>query len=198
MSLAVQANLLRVIEEREVVPIGANEPRPVNLRVIAASKSDLGQASHTGNFREDLYYRLNVVRLRLPPLREHRADVPQLFSYFVAAAKEQMGIEEFAMDDAIRRHLLEHDWPGNVRELRNFTFGAVLGLPDTDGAYLRSEEPISLPRRVEKFEASAIKDALALTRGDIAKAMELLLIPRKTLYDKLARHGIDAKTYRHP
>ncbi|OJY63066.1 MAG: Fis family transcriptional regulator [Sphingobium sp. 66-54] len=195
-SPAVQAKLLRVIEEREVVPIGAHEPRAVDLRVIAASKSDLAQASDAGAFRKDLYYRLNVVRLRLPPLREHRADIPQLFSYFIDIAKEQMGIEDFAMDDEIRRHLLEHDWPGNVRELRNFAFSAVIGLPDGMAARLRTEERKPLPKRMEEFEASAIRDALELTNGDIAKTMALLVVPRKTLYDKLTKHCIDPKAYR--
>lgn len=195
-SAAVQAHLLRVVEEREVVAIGSLEPRPVNLRVIAASKIDLGQASATGGFRQDLYYRLNVVRLRLPPLREHRADIPQLFSHFVDAAKRQTGIDRFTMDDSIRHHLLEHDWPGNVRELRNFAFAAVIGLTDTTAGRLHGTETLPLSKRIETFEASVIRDALALAGGDIAQTMALLSVPRKTLYDKLAKHRIDPKAYR--
>jgi two-component system C4-dicarboxylate transport response regulator DctD len=192
-----QAKLLRVLEEREIVPIGASEPRAINLRVIAATKSDLSDAIKASRFRQDLYYRLNVVRLRLPPLRERRADIPQLFSYFVEMAKQQMGLASFAMDDGIRRRLVEHDWPGNVRELRNFAFEAVLGLSNAAGVTAtRETNGIPLAQRVERFEAMAIREALEAARGEISLAMRTLGLPRKTLYDKLARHGIEPKTYR--
>jgi two-component system C4-dicarboxylate transport response regulator DctD len=192
-----QAKLLRVLEEREVVPIGAAEPRAINLRVVAATKSDLTDAIRAGLFRQDLYYRLNVVRLRLPPLRERRADIPQLFSYFVELAKQQMGLATFTMDDGVRRRLVEHDWPGNVRELRNFAFEAVLGLSDATGLTAAADtNGVSLVQRVERFEAMAIREALEAAHGEIALAMRTLGLPRKTLYDKLARHGIEPKTYR--
>jgi two-component system C4-dicarboxylate transport response regulator DctD len=193
----VQAKLLRVLEEREVVPIGATEPRAINLRVIAATKSDLTDAIRAGSFRQDLYYRLNVVRLRLPPLRERRADIPQLFSYFVEVAKQQMGLATFIMDDGVRRRLMEHDWPGNVRELRNFAFEAVLGLSDANGlAGSADANGISLAERVERFEAMAIREALEASRGEIALTLQMLRLPRKTFYDKLTRHGIEPKKYR--
>jgi two-component system C4-dicarboxylate transport response regulator DctD len=193
----VQAKLLRVLEEREVVPIGAAEPRAINLRVVAATKSDLTDAIRAGLFRQDLYYRLNVVRLRLPPLRERRADIPQLFAYFVEAAKQQMGLASFTMNDVVRRRLVEHDWPGNVRELRNFAFEAVLGLSDAPGLSGSAEtNGISLVQRVERFEAMAIREALQAAGGEIALTMQALGLPRKTLYDKLTRHGIEPKTYR--
>ena len=195
MDLTVQTQLLRVAEEREVVPIGADEPRVINLRIIAAAKEDLKEAIAHGRFREDLYYRLNVVNLRLPPLRERRSDIPQLFAYFVDVASEQLGIGEFEMTDGVRRRLIDHDWPGNVRELRNFAFNAVLGLPETDSG--AAAQPIlPLAKRVERFESSAICDAMRAAQGDISKVMELLGVPRKTLYDKLARHGIDPKQFR--
>ncbi|MBN8817549.1 MAG: sigma-54-dependent Fis family transcriptional regulator [Sphingomonas sp.] len=194
---SLQAKLLRVLEEREVVPVGAVEPRAINLRVVAATKSDLTEAIRAGHFRQDLYYRLNVVRLRLPPLRERRDDILQLFSYFVEIAKQQMGLETFTMDDSVRRRLLEHDWPGNVRELRNFAFEAVLGLPEvTDRNGIAEASYVPLAQRVERFEAMAICEALGAARGEIALTMRALGLPRKTLYDKLARHGIDPKTYR--
>jgi two-component system C4-dicarboxylate transport response regulator DctD len=186
-----------VLEEREVVPIGAAEPRAINLRVVAATKSDLTDAIRAGLFRQDLYYRLNVVRLRLPPLRERRADIPQLFAYFVEAAKQQMGLASFTMNDVVRRRLVEHDWPGNVRELRNFAFEAVLGLSDSPGLSGNAEtNGISLVQRVERFEAMAIREALQAAGGEIALTMQTLGLPRKTLYDKFARHGIEPKTYR--
>lgn len=195
--LGFQAKLLRVLEEREIVPVGASEPRPLNLRVVAATKSNLFEASSAGSFRQDLYYRLNVVCLRLPPLRDRRADIPQLFAYFVEIAKQKMGLAEFTMDDSVRRRLLEHDWPGNVRELRNFAFEAVLGLPDRNGpGKIHDVDGVPLAQRIERFEAMAIREALEAARGEIALAMQTLGLPRKTLYDKLARHGIEAKSYR--
>lgn len=192
----VQTKLLRVLEEREVLPIGATEPRAIDLRVVAATKSNLAEAIDSGRFRQDLFYRLNVVRLRLPPLREHREDIPQLFSYFIEVAKQEMGLSTFVMNDFVRRRLLEHDWPGNVRELRNFAFESVLDLSDTGGSAKQEICTGSLVQRVERFEAMAIREALEASRGGIASTMQVLGLPRKTLYDKLTRHGIEPRTYR--
>ncbi|WP_428681170.1 sigma-54-dependent transcriptional regulator [Sphingopyxis sp.] len=195
MPLAIQSKLLRVVEERKVQPLGATEPRGVDLRIVASSRRDLHQAVRDGEFREDLFYRLNVVRLRMAPLRERRADIPQLFAFFVEEAIGRMGARDFALGDAARKHLIEHDWPGNVRELRNFAYSEVLGL-DTPAAADVDGLP-TLPERVAQFEAHAIRDALASAGGDIAATLALLRIPRKTLYDKIARHGIDPKSYRN-
>lgn len=194
MPLAIQSMLLRVVEERKIQPIGAAEPRAVDLHIVASSRRDLQQAVAAGDFREDLFYRLNVVRLRLPPLRERKADIPQLFASFVEEAIGRMGAHDFVLGDAARRHLIEHDWPGNVRELRNFGYSEVLGL-ETPAAAPGDGLP-ALPERVAQFEAHAIRDALANAGGDIAATLTLLRIPRKTLYDKIARHGIDPKSYR--
>lgn len=193
----VQAKLLRVLEEREVLPIGAMEPRTIDLRVVAATKSNLAEAIGNGRFRQDLFYRLNVVRIRLPALRERKEDIPQLFSYFVEAAMQQMGVATFMMNDFVRRRLLEHDWPGNVRELRNFAFESVLGLSDTGGAGSYEACAGSLVQRVERFEAMAIREALKASRGEIALTMQVLGLPRKTLYDKFTRHGIEPRIYRN-
>jgi two-component system C4-dicarboxylate transport response regulator DctD len=195
MDLAVQAKLLRVLEEREVLRIGGDIPRPVKLRVIAAAKADLEAMIGMGAFREDLFYRLNVVRLRIPPLRERRSDIPQLFANFVNEAIDQIGGGRFQMSDAVRRRLIDHDWPGNVRELRNFAFSAVL---DLHGQGLPSlpELGMTLPERVARFEAGIIREVLAATNGSVTASLRLLKIPRKTLYDKLHRHGIDLKGFR--
>ena len=194
MPLAVQSRLLRVIEERKIVPIGATEPRGVDLRIIASTTRDLQQAVRAGLFREDLFYRLNVIRLRMPPLRERRSDIPALFAAFLAEAASKIGTQDFTLSDVARRHLIEHDWPGNVRELRNFVYSEVLGVGTSD----REAGPLppALPQRVAQFEAQAIRDALAGANGDIAAALAYLGIPRKTLYDKIARHGITPKNYR--
>ena len=193
MAPSVQAALLRVLEEREVMPLGADAPRTVDLRVIAASKRDLQAEVDAGRFRADLYYRLNVIRLRVPPLRERREDVAQLFTHFVQAALDQVGGGSFTLRDEVRGFLLSHDWPGNVRELRNFAFNAVL---DVTGQTIPPLPDLGLAERVESFEASVIRDALRATGGDIRRTMAALSIPRKTLYDKLVRHRIDPNDYR--
>src|SRR3546814_10499010 len=119
---AVQAKLPRVIGEREVQPLGAIAPEPVDLRVGAATKTDLMDAVRGGDVREDLYYRLHVVKLRIAPLRERRSDIPQTFAFFLDEAAAKMGLAGFRIDDAVRRHLVEHEWPGNVLELKNFAY----------------------------------------------------------------------------
>ncbi|WCM25829.1 sigma-54 dependent transcriptional regulator [Sphingomonas sp. QA11] len=195
MALPLQARLLRVLEEREVQPIGDTRPRGVDLRVIATTKTDLARAATEGRFRPDLYYRLTLVRLRVPPLRERGEDIATLFASFVEEAKQQAGIADFLLTDNVRGHLRAHDWPGNVRELRNFAFGAVLGLAEPPPAGPAGARP-SLPARVNQFEAGAIEEALRATGGSVAAALPLLGIPRKTFYDKVARLGIRIEDFR--
>lgn len=195
MPARIQALMLRVLEEREVMAVGGETPRVVDLRVVAASKLDLAAESAEGRFRLDLFYRLNVVRLRIPPLRERRSDIPMLFAHFVEAAQNQVRDSRFRMTDSIRRHLLEHDWPGNVRELRNFAFRAVCGLP-AQGSGDSNDPAPPLARRVERFEAAILRETLAATAGDVAAAIEILGIPRKTFYDKLGRHSIRPQDFR--
>ena len=195
MHSAVQAKLLRVIEEREVQPIGAPAPEPVDLRIIAATKTDLRDAVRGGNFREDLYYRLHVVKLRIPPLRERRSDIPQTFAYFLDEAASKFGLADFRIDDAVRRHLVEHDWPGNVRELKNFAYSVVLDLP-SDPLLAAMPADVPLAERLRRFEATILHDTLVQTRGNIAEAMMRLSVPRKTLYDKMRRHRIDPRQFR--
>ncbi|KTD99980.1 Fis family transcriptional regulator [Sphingopyxis sp. H038] len=195
MHPSVQAKLLRVIEEREVQPIGASAPEPVDLRVVAATKTDLMDAVRSGDFREDLYYRLHVVKLRIPPLRERRSDIPQTFAFFLDEAAAKMGMAGFRIDDGIRRHLVEHDWPGNVRELKNFAYSVVLDLPSDPGlSAMPADAPLA--ERVRRFEATIIHDTMAQTRGNIAETMARLGLPRKTLYDKMQKLGIDPKSFR--
>lgn len=192
---AVQLRLLRVLEEREILPLGATEPRILDLRVLAATKGDPAAAVATGQLREDLYYRLNVVRLRAPPLRERREDVPQLFARFLARAAARLGRAMPPLDHAVRRRLLEHDWPGNLRELSNFANQVAVGL---DVASDRSAPEGGLSERVALYEAELIREALAAHRGDIRQVAAVLRLPRKTLYDKMARHGVQPAAYRAP
>ncbi|MDJ1156661.1 sigma-54 dependent transcriptional regulator [Chelatococcus sp. SYSU_G07232] len=194
MPASLQVRLLRVLEAREVTPLGTNEVRPVDLRVVAATKVDLGDPARRADFREDLFYRLNVVTIRIPPLRERRADVPLLFAHFLTRAAERFRSEPPAVTEAVRRRLLEHDWPGNVRELAHFAERVALGLAE-DGPAARAAAGTSLPQRIEAYEAELIREALAANGGDVRSTIEALGIPRKTFYDKLARHGIDRGRY---
>jgi len=196
MPLTLQAKLLRMLQERAVEPLGANEARPLSLRVIAASRADLEQAVARREFREDLYYRLNVVTLRVPPLRDRRDDIPLLFAHFAGRAARRFSREPPAMTPELMRFLLGHAWPGNVRELRHFAERLVLGLAEELRAAPGAGADASLAQQVDGFERALILRELAASRGDVKAATEALRIPRKTLYDKLARHGIDPKAYR--
>lgn len=194
MPLTVQVKMLRVLEEREVHPIGANEARVLDLRVLASVKSDPARAVEEGRLREDLFYRLNVVRLRVPPLKERREDIPLLFAHLLARAPTAPGAATPPVTDAVRSRLLEADWPGNIRELAHFAQRFALGLEQVDAA--QAELDLSLIERVARFEAQVLADTLSDTAGDMVEVQRRLKIPRKTLYDKLARHGLKASSFR--
>jgi len=202
MAVALQVKLLRVLETRSVTPLGSNETRQLDLRVVAATKVDLEAAARRGNFREDLYFRLNVVVLRIPPLRERREDIPLLFGHFLNRAAERFGRPTPQMNDAVSRHLQSHEWPGNVRELVHFAERTALGLvPAEDGTAAALGRPsnrdaVPLPEKVGQFEATVIRDALRDHDGDVRRALEVLGVPRKTFYDKLKRYGISASEFR--
>lgn len=192
MAPALQVKFLRVLETRRIDPLGTNESRAVDLRVVAAAKVDLGDPLSRGSFREDLYYRLNVVTLRLPSLRERRADIPLLFSHFLASAAARYGRDVPTMDAATYAYMTQHDWPGNVRELVHFAERCVLGVAGPQG--LATSLP-SLPEQVDAFERDAIRQALRASGGDVRRTIERLQIPRKTFYDKLQRHGINRRDF---
>lgn len=194
MPPATQVQMLRVLEMREVTPLGTNEVRPVDLRVVAASKVDLGDPRQRGDFREDLYYRLNVVTISIPPLKERRDDIPLLFGYFTERAASRFKRDVPTVPPSIHRHLREHDWPGNVRELSHFAERFVLGVGQVSdrvaAAAPEADEVLSLPDRLERYEAHIIREALDANNGDVRRTIADLGIPRKTFYDKLQRHGI--------
>ena len=194
MPLSVQIKMLRVLEEREIQPVGAEAPRVVDLRVLASSTGDLSEAVAQGRVREDLYYRLNAVRLRMPPLRERREDIPLLFASLLARA--QVGPDGVApvVTDEIRSKLLEAPWPGNIRELSHFAQRFALGLESRHGATREAES--GLAERVACFESRILQDTLEALGGDIAQTLRHLKIPRKTLYDKLKRHGLKPASFR--
>jgi two-component system C4-dicarboxylate transport response regulator DctD len=193
---AAQLMLLRVVEEREILPLGAADSRALDLRILAATKADPAEAVRRGDLREDLYYRLNVVRLRTPPLRERREDVPLLFARFLGRAADRLGRDIPAIDHAVRRRLLEHDWPGNLRELSNFANQVAVGFAPSPVHEDSPDE--SLAERVDRYEAELIREALSRCHGDIRRVVAALRIPRKTLYDKMARHRIQPSDHRTP
>ncbi|PZU21875.1 MAG: Fis family transcriptional regulator [Shinella sp.] len=198
MPLSAQVKMLRVLEKREVSPLGVNEVRPVDLRVVAAAKIDLGNPAERSDFREDLFFRLNVVTLSIPPLRERREDVPLLYAHFAARAASRFNREVPAITPTVARHLAEHSWPGNVRELGHYAERVVLGLEGD--APVGAPSPAlaaggTLPERIDRYEAEIIRETLKEQKGDVAGTVEALGIARKTFYDKLQRHGINRTDY---
>lgn len=193
MPPAVQIKMLRVLEEREVQPIGAHQPRTIDLRILASSAEDLDAAVADGRVRQDLYFRLNVVRLRIPPLRERREDIPLLFASLLARAQVGADGQVPPVTDAVRAHLLEHAWPGNIRELSHFAQRFALGLEKHRAA---DELDCGLAERVARFESRILRDTLRALDGNVAQTLLQLKIPRKTLYDKLKRHGLKPSDFR--
>lgn len=190
----IQGQLLPVLEERRVILIGGDEPKDLNLRIIAASSNPLSNAVDDNTFRADLFYRLNTVRLHIPPLRDRKEDIPLLFAHFISEASAKFSKKIPKISTSARRRLSDYDWPGNVRELKNFADSIVLGIESTNGKSLSSN--LSLPERVERFEANTICSVLEETKGDVRATVDALGIPRKTFYDKISRHEIDLKKYR--
>ena len=197
MPLNLQVKLLRVLQERSVERLGSNAAIPVDCRLVAASKADLKAESDAGRFRADLYYRLNVVSIDLPPLRQRREDIPLLMAHFLgeAAARFQRPLVAATADDFAR--WAAHDWPGNVRELKNVAERYCLGLPDAlPGVAPAADGAMALAAQVDRAERAAIETALRACAGNVALAAEQLQVPKKTLYDKLHRHGLVAEHYR--
>jgi DNA-binding NtrC family response regulator len=197
MPMVLQIKLLRILQERKIERLGSNDEVPVNLRVVAATKSDLRALSAQQKFREDLYYRLNVAMLELPPLRERRDDVPLLFEHFVALAALRYGLTPPELTPRHLRELMAHDWPGNVREIRNAADRFVLEIGGVDGvAAADGVTPASLARQMDLVEKALIEQTLQRCGGRMQEAMQQLGIAKKTLYDKLHRHAIDLERFR--
>ncbi|CAN7494017.1 C4-dicarboxylate transport transcriptional regulatory protein DctD [Brucella sp. NBRC 12952] len=192
MSSSLQGKLLRVVEEREL-PSTTGEPRAVNLRIIAAAKGDLEDAVKAGRFRSDLLYRLETVRLRVPPLRERRKDIGLLFSYFLDEAAAQFGQPRPTIDAAVETRLNSDDWPGNVRELRNFAKQVVLGLGSSPA---KEANQLPLAEQMDQFEAKVLRETLERLNGDVGEAAKILQLPRRSLYARLQKLGIDASSFR--
>jgi len=201
MSLSMQAKLLRVLQEQEVKPVGGTDTVPVDVRVVAATHQDLEALTRAGRFRTDLYYRLHVVALHVPPLRERREDIPVLAEHFLreyaaAADRPIQGFSPQAMQS-----LLAHSWPGNVRELENVVERAVAL---TQGLIVEESdlpEKLAVPASVTNLAAQAdrltleetirrhVTEILEQVHGNKSEAARVLGIPRRTLYRMLERYG---------
>jgi two-component system C4-dicarboxylate transport response regulator DctD len=198
MPLSVQVKLLRALQERMIERVGSNKPIPVDCRIVAASKADLLQLSERKLFRSDLYYRLGVAFIELPPLRERREDITLLFEHFTLAAARRFNCDAPIADERLVSRLLSFSWPGNVRELRNVADRFVLGVlndtmignPDFEAT------DHSLPRQLETVERAIVEDALRRKKGDINAAAALLSVPKQTFYDKIKRLAIDVEAIR--
>jgi two-component system C4-dicarboxylate transport response regulator DctD len=191
MPMALQVKLLRVLQERRLERLGGNESITIDCRVIAASKADLLQLAGQGAFREDLYYRIGVVSIDLPRLRERRDDIPLLLGHFMCAAGVRYGREAPLWTPAQMAQWQQRDWPGNVRELRNFADRWVLGVADEGPAPVAIAQT-ALPQRIDAYERVLIEHALAGAAGNVAAAADQLGIPRKTLYDKIKKYDLAA------
>lgn len=189
LSASSQARLLRVLQDRAIERIGSNAPRPVDIRVIAATHADLDAEVRAGRLRSDLFHRLSAVDISLPPLRDRREDIPMLFMRFVEEASERFGLPVPAILDMDLRLLEARDWPGNGAELKASAERYVLGVRQSHHAV---PVPASLPERVAQFEAETIADALRHCEGSSSDVAELLGIPRRTLNEKIARYGLRA------
>ncbi len=212
MSPALQVKLLRVLQEGVFMPVGATEPKKVDVRIIAATNRELQDMVRAGSFREDLYYRLHVVQIRVPPLRERRDDIPLLAEYFLGRLAKRDGRSK-ALSRAALDRLLEHHWPGNVRELENeierlwvlsgdeqligdehltpaIARGGSRTVAQTP-AELVVTDGQTLPEAVEALERKMIADGLKAAKGNKTRAAEKLGISRRNLIRKVQSYGLE-------
>jgi two-component system response regulator AtoC len=204
--LALQPKLLRVLQEGEIRPVGGAVATTIEVRVIAATAKDLEVEMAAGHFREDLFYRLNVVPIKLPPLRERPEDIPQLCQYFINRFNESLGSSIKNISATAMAALVQHGWPGNIRELENaieraivlsdgstlemenFSFGTTgASIPDSDGGY----DGFSLKAGKAELEERMIRKALAATGGNRTHAATMLEISHPSLLTKMKLYGIE-------
>ena len=203
---ATQVKLLRALQHREIIPVGATDAVPVDSRLIAATNRDLDEEIKAGRFRSDLYYRLNVISIHLPPLRQRRDDIPILAEHFLDRIARLRGEQPKRLDPAALEMLQEYGWPGNVRELENALERAVIltpgaqigvdGLPER--VTHRKAEPLISPRTpvnptLEAIERAYIMWVLQSEGGNKSRAAEVLGIDPSTLYRKLSRYGVEGE-----
>ena len=208
LSLPIQAKLLRVLQERTIERVGSNQKIRIDIRVIAATNRDLKQMAAEGKFREDLYYRLNVFPIVIPPLRDRNSDIIALAEFFVSSFARQFGKEITAISQFAQEMLLVYPWPGNVRELENVIERAVILVDENviDGDDLplslqssvapEATEQAGLVAKVNSVEYGMIVEALTAHKGNITAAAESLGLTRRTLSLKMQKFGMNYKHYR--
>ncbi len=201
MPMLLQVKLLRVLEERKIERLGSNTLIDLNIRVLAATKDDLLQRVEEGGFRRDLYYRLNVITLKLPALKERKKDILLLFEHFALIASARYGCEYNQISPVFSNELLSHDWPGNVRELRNSAeryvlTGGLTGINDQDEVLETVSESPFLSDKLDQFEKALIEQTLGYCAGSLKDTQLQLGIARKTLYEKMKKHGLDKSDFR--
>ncbi len=185
----LQIKLLRVLQDRTVVPLGGNEEISVNVRIVAATKEDLRKLATAGRFREDLFYRLDVLSIAIPALRERRDDIAILFQHFVNLACERFKRPLLEVPSTKISDLLPHDWPGNVRELQNSAMRFALGVNSVEETS-ENEPAISLAEQMDAVEKRLIETKIEKQGNSLKQTYSALDISRKTLYDKMQKHGI--------
>jgi DNA-binding NtrC family response regulator len=205
LSADLQVKLLRVLEERKIIRVGGNDEIAVDFRLVAATNRDLEREVHSGRFRQDLYFRLRVVPVVLPALRERPEDIPLLVNHFVQRFNQELDREVSAVAPALMSALRSYRWPGNVRELRNvvenmvlFAKGRELSIDDLPAEYRSAGIPVApastsgewAPRPMADLEKDAILQTLAFTKGHRARAAQLLGIGLRTLQRKLKEYGV--------
>ena len=204
LPIALQVKLLRALQESEIRPVGGNADRKVDVRVVTATARVLEDEVSAGRFRSDLFYRINVVRLQLPALRERREDIPELVQHFIGHHNARLGTGIRTVSPAAMKVLLEHSWPGNVRELENVVERAIV-LADSDHIELKHLPPtvrgaakspgskegdLSVKRQSAALERSLIEQALERTSGNRTRAAELLDLSHRALLYKIREYGL--------
>ncbi|HOO10648.1 MAG TPA: sigma 54-interacting transcriptional regulator, partial [Cyclobacteriaceae bacterium] len=193
--------LLRVLQDKEFYMVGSKKPEKVNVRVVAASNVDLMEMVKKGLFREDLYYRLYIITIQLPPLRERSDDIELLTSHFLTKYAKELGKEEIRFTDKALKALKAHDWPGNVRELQNLIHRLTIlveddtiDVPDLPEAFRYSAyQDRGTDRPLVEIEQEYIMKVLGTHRNNISRAARTLGIDRKTLREKIKRIRKDAE-----
>jgi len=199
MPMHLQIRMLRVLQERKLERLGGNTSIPVDIRVIAATKCDLLEAASRGEFREDLYYRLNVATLHIPPLRERADDIPLLFRAFVLASATKFGRQEPELNPQHFDLLQQQEWRGNVRELQHEAERLVLGISTLFSQFTPAaafcQEQSTLPEQLASYERKLLSEALQKSGGKVQEAAELLGIPRKKLYLRMQKFDLHKEQF---
>ncbi|MCD8569580.1 MAG: sigma 54-interacting transcriptional regulator [Geovibrio sp.] len=202
MPLSMQAKLLRVLENREVYPLGSEKKIKLDIRLVSASNKDLTEEIKKGTFREDLFYRIHVIHLRIPPLRERREDIPLLAGHFIKMYSGRYGRKAEHLSPQAFEKLMTYDWPGNVRELENTVESAVVLTTGTeisaDAVRLSSDTTAlqSYKEAKREFEQRYARELMEISKGNVSKASRMADVYRADLYELLKKYSIDPESFR--